>query len=69
MYVKQPTQLVEGFKGKFCCQHDPCLFEGVLVCLLDSRNGERGGYPVSPPTTCIDISHVAEKYLIFRLGG
>ncbi len=45
---------------------DHCLFEIVLVCLLDSRNG-RGGYPVRPPVTCIDISHVAEKTLNFQV--
>ncbi len=27
-----------------------------------------GGYPVRPPVTCIDISHVAEKTLNFQVG-
>ncbi len=48
--------------------HNPCLFKGVPVCLLDSRNVEGGGYPVRPPVTCIDISHVAEEMLNFQVG-
>ena len=27
-----------------------------------------GGYPVRPPVTCIDISHVAENTLNFQVG-
>jgi hypothetical protein len=41
-----------------------CLLQGVTVCLLDSyATVEEGVYPVRPPVTCIDISHVAEKTL------
>ncbi len=48
---------------------DHYLFKGVPVCLLDSYTtvGE-GRYPVRPPVTCIDISHVAEKTLNFQVG-
>ncbi len=48
-----------------------CLLDGVPVCLLSSyltvAMERGGGYPVRPPVTCIDISHVAEKILNFQV--
>ncbi len=64
LFVKQVYHIsLEGQLGQNIV-YGRVFWCGYLTVTLQLE----GGYPVRPPVTCIDISHVAEKHLIFRSG-